>query len=201
MKRRESNLRKEDVSLSNKIYDFLDMTFYKNEVTEFERVYDKPRQLKGEDVIFTIGDKKYIADEKAAVRYRNLKTYSLELSFINRNNEVQDGWFINDKLENNSYVFVWIDNEFGKETVTVAIVMKDKIFDYLKTLGWSKENLIKKMKQIRNGEQTSFGNIYENGCKFSYSTKLVEQPINILLPRNKYEELADKIWKEDLKIY
>lgn len=43
----KSQLREEDVRLSNNIYDFLDKTFYKdNNISDFERVSDKGRQIK-----------------------------------------------------------------------------------------------------------------------------------------------------------
>jgi hypothetical protein len=35
------------------------------------------------------------------------------------------------------------------------------------------------------------GNIRKNGCKFAYSEQLIEKPINILLPKEKYMEMAD----------
>ena len=45
--REKSQLREEDVKLSNNIYDFLDKTFYKDSnISEFERVTDKGRQIK-----------------------------------------------------------------------------------------------------------------------------------------------------------
>ena len=137
--REKSNLREEDIKLSNNIYDFLDKTFYATEVTNFERVNDKKRQVGGIDTIFEIDGKKYIADEKAAVRWRNLTTYSLELSFINKKGEVQDGWFIRDDLQNDSYVFVWVDEKEGKEYISLVVVKKEKILEHLKTLGWTKE--------------------------------------------------------------
>lgn len=202
MLRQESALRSEDVALSNNIYDFLDNNFYTPEnVTSFERVLDKQRQVKGVDVIFTMNGKQYVADEKAAVRYRNLKTYSLELSFINRANEVQDGWLIKEGQINNAYVFTWIDEDehTGKESVTLAVVTKEKLQKHLDSLGWTKENLIKKSKLIR--ESTGYvhmGNMYHDNCKFTYSEKYVEKPINILLPRDAYMKIADKVWTKEL---
>ena len=151
--REKSNLREEDIKLSNNIYDFLDKTFYATEVTNFERVNDKKRQVGGIDTIFEIDGKKYIADEKAAVRWRNLTTYSLELSFINKKGEVQDGWFIRDDLQNDSYVFVWVDEKEGKEYISLVVVKKEKILEHLKTLGWTKESLRMKESLIRNGTQ------------------------------------------------
>lgn len=199
--RAESTLRQEDVKLSDKVYEFLDKNFYSTEVSNFERATDKLRQISGIDVIFDIGDKHYIADEKAAVRYRNLKTYTLELSFINRANEVQDGWLINENQLNNSYVFVWLDKDeyIGKESITVAVIEKQRILDYLNKKGWTRENLVKKMNYIREGKQTYMGDVYKDGCKFIFSTQLVEKPINIQLPRNVYMMLADKIWTHDFE--
>lgn len=198
--REASKLRYEDVSLSDKIYSFLDNTFYKTETSKFERVIDKDRQVKGLDVIFTYNGKEYKADEKAAVRYRNLTTYALELSFINRRNEVQEGWLVRDDLENDSYVFVWVDkNKFTeKESVTLAVVTKDKLNKRLESLGWSKANLRKKMANIRDGKITNMGNLLTYGCKFTFSEKYVEKPINILLPREDYMEIADVVWTSDL---
>ena len=198
--REASKLRYEDVSLSDKVYSFLDNTFYKTETSKFERVIDKDRQVKGLDVIFTYNGKEYKADEKAAVRYRNLTTYALELSFINRRNEVQEGWLVRDDLENDSYVFVWVDkNKFTeKESVTLAVVTKDKLNKRLESLGWSKANLRKKMANIRDGKITNMGNLLTYGCKFTFSEKYVEKPINILLPREDYMEIADVVWTSDL---
>ena len=137
--RKDSELRNEDVRLSDNIYSLLDKKLYATQTTNFERVNDKTRQVKGVDVIFDIGEKHYIADEKAAVRYRNIKTFTLELSFINKKGEIQDGWLIDEHLINNSYVLVWIDNnESGEEFATVALVMKNNIRDYLNKLGWTK---------------------------------------------------------------
>lgn len=197
MEREESRLRAGDVRMSNEIYSFLDNTFYKEKTTDFERVNDRERQLKGIDVIFKIGDKKYKADEKAAVRWRNLKTYSLEVSFINRRNEVQEGWFVNEDLENNSYVFVWVDKDGEEESVTLAVVLKKKLHEYLQSIGWGRESLLNKSRLIREGN-TNLGDININGCKFSYSERLVEKPVNILLPREKYMKLADLVWTKKL---
>ena len=193
-RRGKSVLRKEDEALSTRITEYLDESFYHEVGKEFERVNDRERQVKGVDVIFDIGDKHYVADEKAAVRYRNLKTFSLELSFVNKRGEVQDGWLISDKMENNSYVLIWVDEQDGKESVTIALVMKEKILRYLRDLGWTKDNLERKMSLIRNGESEYMGNIYRDGCKFSFSEQLVEKPINVLLSRDAYLQMADVVW-------
>ena len=83
--------RKYDVKLSNIIYEKLDKEFYQKETTNFKRITDKQTQIQGIDTIFTLNNKTYYCDEKAAIMWRNLNTYSLELSFINANGKVQDG--------------------------------------------------------------------------------------------------------------
>lgn len=183
------------------VAEFLDENFYNNMFTvdSFERIQDKNIQVKGIDVIFSNDNKTYYVDEKAAVKYLKLKTFALELSFLNRKGILQTGWLLDNEKINNYFVFVWINELFTEKIVDkdsikhaeVALVSKDKIKSYLSSLGWTEEKLKIKDKQIRNNTNVYMGNIYKNGCKFSYSSHLVEKPINILLPKEKYIELAD----------
>lgn len=181
--------------------EFLDENFYNNlfTVDTFERINDKKLQVKGIDVIFSKNDKIFHVDEKAAVKYLKLKTFALELSFLNRKGILQTGWLLDNDKINDHFLFVWI-NELTTEKIVdknsikhaeVALVSKEKIKSYLSSIGWTEEKLKSKDKQIRNTPFTYMGNIYKKGCKFSYSTHLVEKPINILLPKEKYIELAD----------
>ncbi len=207
-KRKDSPVRTQDIDLSSFFSNLLDKTFYPQETTNFQRIDTFAEQIKGIDTIFDIGDKHYVCDEKAAVTWRNLNTYSLELSFINSMNKIQDGWLVSNKYENNSYLFIWIDdNSLGSTTrvnykhvkfdkITVAVVQKQKIIEYLQSLGWTQEKLKQKAINIRNNANGEYmGNIKKDGCKFSFTTKLVEQPINVILPKSVYLQLADKIWE------
>jgi 2-dehydro-3-deoxyphosphogluconate aldolase/(4S)-4-hydroxy-2-oxoglutarate aldolase len=57
-----------------------------------------------------INDKTYSIDEKAAIRYTNgLKTFALELSFLNRKGILQEGWLTDERKINDYFVFVWIN--------------------------------------------------------------------------------------------
>lgn len=207
-KRKPSPVRTDDINLSTFFSDILDKTFYPQETTNFQRINTFTEQIKGVDVIFDIGDKHYICDEKAAVTWRNLNTYSLEISFINSMNKIQDGWLVSDNEINNAYVFIWIDdNDLGSTTrvnykhikfdkITVAIIQKQKIIEYLESLGWTTEKLKQKATNIRNNPNKEYmGNIKKDGCKFSFTTKLVEQPINVILPKSVYLQMADKTWE------
>ena len=42
------------------------------------------------------------------------------------------------------------------------------------------------------------GNLWTDGCKFTYSNQFVEAPINILLPRDAYMHMADVVWTKEL---
>ena len=197
----EMSVREYDEHCEKVMCDFLDENFYsKIDYTFFERVQDRERQIKGIDTIMNINGKEYKIDEKAAIRYTNgLKTFALELSFLDRGGNVRHGWLIDEKKINDYFVFVWINKIEGThinditslKDIDVALVSKEKILIYLETLGWDVDKLLVKDEKIRDGVDKKFGNIRENGCKFSYSDRLFEKPINILLPKETYFKIAE----------
>ena len=157
-----SNLRKEDEKCSEIVSEFLDKHFYKEKCVYFERVNDKYQQVKGIDVIFTLNDKIYVCDEKAAIRYvnKNLKTFAMELSIIDRGGNIHEGWLIDENKVNNSFLFIWIDK--GKKDILlsiddiqeleIALVYKKDIINFLEDLGWNEEKLIRKSDLVRIDE-------------------------------------------------
>lgn len=180
--------------------EFLDKYFYNENIEgTITRVKDRKLQVKGVDVVIDDGDVKFYIDEKAAIRYVGLKTFALELSFINRQGDVNTGWLLDNTKINDYFLFVWINELNGTEikdissikNVDVALVSKASIFRHLNSLGWSKNNLLEKDHRIRNNENEYMGNILKDKCKFSFSNHLVEKPINILLPKETYMEIAD----------
>ena len=195
-----SKLRNEDERCSNIVSSVLDKMFY-NLTDDFERVFDLDRQVKGIDTIFKIGDKTYLCDEKAAIRYVNkkLNTFSLELFFVDSSNKLTYGWLLDDKKINNSFLFIWIDkadndilqSEKDIKEIEIALVCKNRIIDFLDNLGWNKEKLLKKCENIIYNKTEYLGNLYIDKCKFSYSTKLIEKPINILIRREDLKKISD----------
>ena len=180
--------------------DFLHEYFYKQlNPKTIERIIDKNRQIQGIDVILQIGDKIYTIDEKASIRYINLKTFALELSFIGKNGNVNTGWLLDENKINDYYLLVWINelkhdaiyNINSIKNVDVALVEKEKILNYLSTIGWNKEKLKIKNNNIRNNPYEYMGDIKKYNCKFSYSKQLIEKPINILLPKETYIKLSE----------
>lgn len=194
-------IREYDEHCEKIVSQFLDEHFYKllPELENFERITDKQYQVKGVDVVINYKDRQVYVDEKAAVKYLKLKTFALELSFLNRFGKLQTGWFLDKKKINDYYLFVWINELTGDKIedissikeVDVALVKKEKLYNHLETLGWTLDKLKVKDKQIRKQSNVYMGNIKKYGCKFSYSEQLKEKPINILLPKTSYIELAD----------
>ena len=183
------------------IAQILDKHFYptlKNAQT-WERISNKELQVKGTDVVFSSNDGVHFIDEKAAVKFLNLETFALELSFLNKSGKLCVGWFLDKRKINDYFVFVWI-NRLNHEKIIdissikeidVALVKKENIVKYLVSLGWTMKKLELKMQQIREESNVNMGNIKQYGCKFAFSQQLIEKPINILLPKQKYIELAD----------
>lgn len=195
--------RKDDNRLTAITEQYLEDVFY-TRTDNFERVTDRERQIQGIDTLFEIKGEKFICDEKSAVRYRHLKTFSFELSFINRRGELMEGWLTNPNLKTDSYLLFWIDSSKADTptenvlnetadilTAQVALVRKKDLLNYLASLGWTKERLKQKAENIRNNpDDEVMGNVYKDGCKFTFSRQLAEQPINVLITRQKLGELS-----------
>jgi hypothetical protein len=195
-----SLLRKEDEKCSNIVSNFLDEHFYFKKCKLFERIDDKKRQIQGIDVIFSLNGVKYVCDEKAAIRYvnKNLKTFSLELSFKDKSGNLHDGWLIDESKINDSFLFIWIDKSkhdilSSKDDIKeleIALVRKKEIIEHLESIGWGISQLIKKSELIRENENEYCGNLYEDGCKFVCSRFLYEKPVNVLLKRDTLKKIS-----------
>lgn len=189
MRRKENKGRGQDEKKSDHAHKMLERVFYVPETTGYKGIDDKETQVKGVDSIFTYNGKTYHCDEKAPVRWvqKNLRTFSMELSFIDRSNKLADGWFIKDGVETDSYLLMWFDDDYE-----VALVNKSDIRDYLERLGWDVDKLSRKAEKIRYEGDTNFGRINEDRCKFSYSNYdwMPEKPINVLVPRDELVKMA-----------
>lgn len=201
----KSALRKSDENGEKIVANFLDEKFYEKHTTNFERVNRKEEQVKGIDTIFKYNGETFLCDEKAAIQYRNrdLQTFSLELSFLNRRNDINNGWLLDSNKINDSFLFCWLNktkepfnSKEDIEELEIALVSRNRILDYLEELGWTISNLKIKDSKIRNNEKEYLGNIKKDGIKFSKSFQLVEKPINILIPK----DILIKISKIHLKL-
>jgi len=207
-KREENENIKLDNLYSGRISKKLDETAYKENLSNLKRYDDKETQVGGVDMTFTMDGNDYRCDEKAAITWRDLNTYAFEVTIVNKANTVQEGWLVNDKMNNDSYALIWLDRNERKtekvkyadvpfDKIAVAIVKKKKLLDYLASINWTKEHLVRKANKIRFYGDKNYGNLFSDKCKFYFSTDLPEKPVNVLLPRKKVEELADKVFSFD----
>lgn len=197
--------RKEDNRLVEVVNTYLDKVAYPqtNHLRVTSRVTDVDQQQSGSDLIVNINGLKLTCDEKAAVKYigKPLTTFALELGFMDNryHQQHQLGWLIDPKHTNDLFSFIWLPQATRPDIQTpsdiiqcdIALVRKLDIMNYLESLGWNPKNLAKKEWCIRNGiGKTELGNFREHGLKFAISRFLHEQPVNVLLMKETYMEMA-----------
>ena len=197
--------RKEDNRLVEVVNSYLDHVAYP-QTTHLRfttRVTDADRQLAGSDLVVNIDGMELTCDEKAAVKYigKPLSTFSLEIGIMDNHYHQQHklGWLIDPKHTNDLFSFVWLpqatrpDIQSPSDIIQcdIALVRKLDIMNYLDSLGWTPKNLAKKEWCIRTGQgKTNLGNFREHGLRFTISRFLHEQPVNVLLMKETYMEMA-----------
>lgn len=190
----------EDLRKTKVVEKFLDKYLYQGKQ---KRITDKKQQLAGIDVIFE--DKKI--DEKAAINYmeNQLETYSFELEFTDRYGNIRDGWFLDSAKVNDYYLLIYLEgnsrltNIYDITKIEYILVRKDKIRELL-----NKIKIKKKIKSFKYKE-SKFG-LYQQLLYYEYdnkryklklkrSNKLIEEPLNIIIPKPLLIELAEKTGK------
>lgn len=182
---------------------------------------DNPElQNKGVDVSFTLNGIEYICDEKCAAEKVNidLKTFAFELSQTYKNDRSlrHYGWFLRDDMKNDSYMIQYIDEAYnedgtkqnqytltkdGIKKVTLILIRKEKIFEYLAEHKLTKEKLFKANDYMLNSGKSFFPDkIERNGFKcndyrfgwvlhrdFNYA----EGTINVLIRKSDLIKISD----------
>ena len=207
--------REKDQKVEREVAAFLDENLYsKLDIFEgFERTDTKEEQISGSDLILSTSDGllyKKVIDEKVAIRYANtgLETFALELSFINRNGSEMIGWFLDHTKKTEYYLLGWItkaDIPFDKEKkrwdvysinrnnireLDWVLVSRRKIMKFLEESGWTLDRITRQCNKIRKNEGVRTNGFISN-VSFRYSPTYVEKPINILLKKSTFFELAD----------
>jgi hypothetical protein len=209
------NNRKKDMAVEREIAAFLDEHLYSNKelFDEFARTDTYEEQIKGSDLILSSSDKKLyrvVVDEKVAARFANtnLDTFSLELSFLNKNGHKVCGWFLDSSKKTQYYLFGWItkaDIKYNKskrrydtDTITKdkikelewCLVSRQKIAKFLEKKGWTLDKLALQDKAIRErGFVKTFD--FVDDVSFRYSPKYIERPVNLLLKKQTYMDISD----------
>jgi len=184
---------------------FLDKHLYTKDIfTRSDRTDNASTQIDGSDIIISIpslGIKDAIVDEKASIYYINkdLRTFVLEISFLNRGYQIQEGWFVNDQLSTQYYLMQWIKanvadpwqvKEGNITEIECVLVSKKKLKDYFEREGYDKTRLIQLSQQMRASQQKMLapsGKPY----RFFFTQNLAEKPVNILLNKEEYIRLGE----------
>lgn len=198
--------RKTDEKIEQEVAAYLDEYFYSNPLFwSAIRTKTRKKQVKGSDIVITIPSKRIldgVVDEKAAINYVNkeLNTYALEISSIDRGGNQMLGWLMSADSITEYYLFQWIKadveswRDITKDNITeieVMLVPKRAICNLLKTKGLSYKKILEINREIRAGRGIQYQVKGNKWYKFSLSTrKPVEKPINIVIDKLVYKKLA-----------
>lgn len=200
-----NTFRSKDMEAERELAKFLDKHLYTKDIfTRSDRTDNAFTQIEGSDIIISIpslGIRDAIVDEKASIYYINkdLRTFVLEISFLNRGYQIQEGWFVNDQLSTQYYLMQWIKanvadpwqvKEGNITEIECVLVSKKKLKDYFEREGYDKTRLIQLSQQMRASQQKMLapsGKPY----RFFFTQNLAEKPVNILLNKEEYIRLGE----------
>lgn len=184
--------------------NFLDKYFYpQSPFNLIERVSDIELQYKGIDVLAEFKNKVLKIDEKAVIgkRYKkitDLKTFSMELSFLNPNYSIKKGWFFSKEKETSHYLFCWLDRVRDKDYIEdvsdiyfieVMLIDRMKLLKYINNeYGLSPNDLLLKSEDMR---RNNISLIKLKGLTRIYmSAHLPEEPVNLLIDKKELKNLS-----------
>ena len=200
-----NTFRSRDMEAERELAKFLDEKLYSNTMfTKAERTNNVESQINGSDIIISIpslGIYDAVVDEKASIYYINkdLRTFVLEISFLNKSLHYSDGWFVSDNLATDYYLMQWIKADVvnpwqvKKDNITeieCVLVSKKNLKNYFISEGYTRERLLEIAMQLRNENRAMLapaGKPY----RFYYTAKLAEKPVNILLNKEEYIRLGE----------
>ncbi len=184
---------------------YLDKHLYcKDMFSKAERTDSAKNQIDGSDIIVSIPGLKIsdaIVDEKASIYYINkdLRTFVLEISFLNKGFQYSEGWFVNDSLSTDYYLMQWIKanvtdpwqvKENNISEIECVLISKSKLKEYFESEGYNKNRLLNIAQQMRVNNTKMIapsGKPY----RFFFTQNLAERPVNILLNKEEYIRLGE----------
>lgn len=184
-----------DLNKEHILSEYLDR-LYKSKKIMFERIDDINKQHQGIDVIIQHKAKDYFIDEKSQLHYLNkdLPTFTFELSYLNKNGKLKEGWLF-DAHKLTQYYFL-VTGIFLKENKTeltdlqdiqslkITSVNRKKLIKLIEALGLSKYNLNAYDNDLRTQDSYGKNTIPElnkkNGLIY-FTEHLAEKPMNLQL--------------------
>ena len=212
--------RKLDTLIEHNISNFLDENFYSKFPHGFIRQTQKKYQFAGIDVtLLTQNGLSVNFDEKAKV-YGVLNSIlqfpSFEISFVNRANQIQKGWFCQN-LSTDYYSFIGVNTLNENNDINclsssnnisacdMLWVKKSDVVDYVQkdiqlSQLWNDANKLR-------AESKSLGvaknRKYYKNFWITHSNRFSESPVNLVMPRNTLENFKGSrhfyITKNELK--
>ena len=213
--------RKLDNLIEKNISDFLDENFWSKFKYGFIRQTEKKYQFAGIDVtLITKNSLSVHFDEKAkvyGVLNQVLPYPSFEVSFINRANQIQPGWFCQKNLSTDYYSFIGVytvdeNNDINCLSSSTAIsacdmlcCKKQEVIDFVKQTT-SLNDLWNDANALRN-ESKSLGvsknRKYYKNFWITHSNRLFESPVNLVTKRSTLENFENSkhfyITKREIK--
>jgi hypothetical protein len=191
-----------DVSVETEVGKFLDSYFYSKFVDDFYRFTAKMDQLEGKDVRLTWSDlTNIIVDEKAISHYINkdIPTFAFEISSMFSGRRLE-GWLFNKEKKTEYYLCIWIwaKNSWNPSCEDIIkldclLIKRSTIIDYLVDEGFTKERILQIEDEARAVGLS--GPIDKGRHRYVYfynTTRLAENPFNVIIRKEKLRELARK---------
>ncbi|UKM65461.1 hypothetical protein GSB9_02030 [Flavobacteriaceae bacterium GSB9] len=170
---------------------------YESKKLKFSRITDFNKQHQGIDIIFHHNSNDYFIDEKAQLHYLNqdLPTFTFELSYLNKNHEIKEGWLLDTSKKTHYYFLITaIILKTGKtkltdrndiKSVKITSVNRSKLIGHLKHHGLTRHELEAYDYSIRHAQSFGKNTIPELDKKSAgiiyYTKHLNEQPMNLQL--------------------
>ena len=213
--------RKLDNLIEHNISKFLDENFWSKFPNGFIRQTEKKYQFQGIDVTLICKNNLSVHfDEKAKVHgvLNSVLQYpSFEISFLNRANQIQPGWFCQKNLSTDYYSFVGVYTLNGNSEITslssstaisacdVLWCKKQEVIDFVKQTT-NLNDLYNDANALR-AESKSLGQSknrkYYKNFWITHSTRLFEKPVNLVMTRNTLENFKNSkhfyITKNEIK--
>ena len=214
--------RKLDNRIEQNISNFLDENFWSKFKYGFVRQTDKKLQFSGIDITLLGKNNLSINFDLKAKIYGVLNSIlqypSFEISFVNRANQIQPGWFCQ-KLSTDYYGYIGVYtvndtndvNDLSSYTAISACDVlwckKQEVIDFVKQTT-SLNDLYNDAKELRkesklNGVQKNRKRYENANFWLTYSGQLFEKPVNLVMPRNTLENFKSSkhfyITKSEIK--
>lgn len=182
--------RRQDVILADIVGKFMDSHFYSILGEKWERVTNPHLQQRGVDVVF--GGCKI--DEKVKIKggfaNRLLEYPSFELSFVNKFEKRQLGWFLNPDSLTDYYSLIAVFGDFEDEngvnlkTITHLNALFVKKLDLIDYVNECEINVASDVEELSSGYAGDRINHSGTGIHMKLTEKFSEKPINMVVRRD-----------------